>query len=141
NIRAASGKYIALLEGDDYWCDPCKLQKQVNLLEENPVIVVTCGKLKMLLPGGQMIEVDKRKNKTKRVFDIGEAIFYSFHTMSNILFRNNCPPDFPPFIQKSFFGDMSMFWWLTRNGGQIGFVDDYLMVYRIHKDGITKTTN
>lgn len=42
-----NAKYIALCEGDDYWIDPDKLQKQVSFLENHPDYTMTCNRTQL----------------------------------------------------------------------------------------------
>jgi len=49
----AKGNYVANLEGDDYWLDPHKLQKQWEFLEHNPDYIGCCGKCMVVNERGE----------------------------------------------------------------------------------------
>ena len=51
-IDATGAKYVAMCEGDDYWTDPLKLQKQVEFLEANPEYSMCFHKVNVLLEEG-----------------------------------------------------------------------------------------
>lgn len=132
SISQCSGKYIALCEGDDYWIDNNKLQKQVDFLNNNPQYVLTYsgvqahqeGKIDYNYVGG--IKWDLESDKLKSV--------QSINTLT-VVFKNIIS-EFPIEINTSGVID-SFIWSLLGNYGRAHYCNNILpSIYRIHKKGI-----
>ena len=140
NIRQTRGKYIALLEGDDFWTCDTKLQQQANILESN------------LSLGGVTHDTDvlfDESGERKQWRDPGEltqftladliAVECPFHT-SSFFCRAEALGNLPEFFLHVQSSDMAMFMF----AGMIGPVQripEVMSVYRKNDRGVTSHAN
>lgn len=128
NFPRSKGKYIALCEGDDYWTDPYKLQKQVDFLEANPDYVLSFHKVKILKTDGTLVEdfitkVPENYENQETLARLGNYI----HTPS-VVFRNIIK-EFPPEMKLSPIGDYFLYMLLSEYG-KLKYFEEEMAVYR-----------
>ena len=127
-LEQCNGNYIALCDGDDYWTDPYKLQKQVDFLEANPDYVLSFHKIKILKPNGELVDdfitkVPENYETQETLARLGNYI----HTPS-VVFRNVIK-EFPPEFSLSPIGDYFLYMLLSEYG-KLKYFDEEMAVYR-----------
>lgn len=127
-LQQAKGKYVALCDGDDYWTDPFKLQKQVDFLETNPDYVLCFHKVKILKPKGELVEdfitkVPENYEAQETFARLGNYI----HTPS-VVYRNILRK-FPEEFEMSPIGDYFLYMMLAEHG-KFKYMDEEMAVYR-----------
>lgn len=135
NFLRAKGKYIALCEGDDYWTDTYKLQKQVDYMENNAECSMCFHAAEIIKVGNGKIGVIKPYNKdcissTEDII-LGDGDFIA---TNSILYRKNIMETAPDFYLNSPIGDYPLqILFSTRNYAY--YINEFMSAYRVGVEG------
>lgn len=132
-IEACKGKYVALCEGDDYWTDPLKLSKQIQVLESDPSIAISFHRTRIVFQGQQFPFDDYNKN-TRQITTFHDLIRGNYIHTPSCVYRNGLFNRYPDGLLKFKFGDWPLHL-LNAQKGSIHFLNQEMAVYRVYDKG------
>ncbi len=131
-LRAASGKYIALCEGDDYWTDPAKLQRQVEFLDMHLDYALCFHPVKVFFETGESKDHVYPEERRAEEFTLEKLLQGNFIQTNSVMYRKQSYENMPPDI-------LPVDWYLHlyhAQFGKIGFIDKVMSAYRRHEGGV-----
>lgn len=133
-LNQARGKYIALCEGDDYWTDTLKLQKQFDFMENNNNCSLCFNSVNILTTSTNILIPEILA--LNKFYSIDEVLMTKVSHTCSFFFRNELlGNDF--IIDKNIFGgDVFLILYMAEKGLIFGLSDD-MAVYRKHESGIS----
>ncbi len=139
-IAASTGDYIAILEGDDVWTDPQKINKQLDFLVEHTDCSMVFSKIKVKrLPNGKESflprQLEIKKNKVDGADFLADDSMNLIANFSSCMFRSAILKGAPSRLYEGRFNEIALAFYLEQHG-KIGFMDDAMSVYHQHENGV-----
>ena len=130
-----NSKYTALNEGDDYWIDPEKLQKQVDFMESHPQHSLCFCTYQNLFPDGRLVPSPRYEHDVEDC-PIEDVILAGggYAATNAMLYRNKLYGSYTTWVINPVVGDLPMTLTLAVQG-KIGYLHDLMCVYRCNASG------
>lgn len=108
-LNVCKGRYIALLDGDDYWTDPHKLQKQVDFLDVNTDYNISSHNVYVMRDGSKDTSIEWLGQKQRHVSTLVDLLTYgSRGATCSLVFRSQCVNRLPKWYPSLPGGDWAL---------------------------------
>jgi len=133
-LRACRGEFIALLEGDDYWTAPHKLQRQVDALTAHPEWSICFHSTRYFWEDGSKEPFEFPLQFSREVSTLDDLLSGNFIQTCSAVLRNSHIGELPDWFVHCGAGDWPLFA-LTAQHGDIGYLREVMAAYRVHSGG------
>jgi len=135
NLFSAKGKYIAVCEGDDYWTDPHKLQKQYSFMEKNPEYSICYHDFK-IITNNKEEKLSSVASSLQENLEAVELLFPWKHPATLTSFFQNIFKEIPIEASKVINLDIFLYSLLGRFGKGKFLKNISPAGYRVHSTGL-----
>ena len=138
-FRQASGKFIAVLEGDDYWTDPEKNLKQAEFLAAHPEATMVFSRIELMDIKSNKRRLLKRQDDLPSLLHGGDFAknehLNLIGNFSSAMFRKHIMSRLPSIVFDPRLNEITLSFYLDRLG-KLGFIDNVMGVYRLNPDSV-----
>ena len=130
-LRMAGGRYVAICEGDDFWCDFNKLQKQIDVMEADPSITLCFHNVRFMYGDGSRTKKQFVWRFRSRYYPVEDVICKGgkFYKVVSAVIRQDVFLDPPDWYLQATVGDWAVSL-LAAMQGRIYYLNDVMAVYR-----------
>jgi len=129
-----TGQYVAILDGDDFWTSPDKLQDQVAFMDAHPDCALSHHGVRAIDEAGQPHDLEICGDRPERS-EIEELLNENFISTCTVMYRWGLVESLPQWWEQTWVSDYSMHV-LHAAHGWIGYLDEVMAAYRIHSEGM-----
>jgi glycosyltransferase involved in cell wall biosynthesis len=134
-LRVARGRYLAFLDGDDYWTSNDKLQRQVDFLDMHQQCTMCFHNVMVVRDDGSMLKREFTATNLPTITELPNLLRGNYIAGCSAMIRRDTLQEIPTWYEHANYGDWPLYVFAAQRGS-IGFLPAIMGAYRVHDKGL-----